>query len=267
MARLRQRSDGEPPLSGTIAATRVADVLLTVATSQDVGVSELARSLHLSKSVTHRILRSLAARSLVARRHDGTYEIGIAAAILGARSLQGLDLRIAALPVLRSLQEETGETATVSALIGSQRVFIDQIPSPHSIKMIVELGRSYPLHAGATGKAILALAPPDLRRHVLTHPRPTFTNKTLSSRAALERALDEVRSDGVAVSHGERDDGAAAVAAPIFGLDDTVVGAISVCGPAARFREAEVARYKRLVKHGAAETATRLRTPDARLIQ
>jgi IclR family acetate operon transcriptional repressor len=260
---LSEEPGSDAPLSGTIAATRVADVLLALATSRrEVSVTELARTLGTSKSVTHRILRSLVSRSLVAQRQDGTYEIGVAAAVLGARSLQGLNLRVAAMPVLRKLHEATGETATVSALVGSQRVFIDQVPSLHGIKMTVELGRPYPLYAGATGKAILAVAPPDLWRHVLGRPFAALTEETIVARPELERELDQIRSAGVAVSRGEREAGAGAVAGAVFALDGVVVGAVSVCGPVGRFGQDEIERYKPLVKLCADEVSQALR-PEA----
>ncbi len=243
---------------GTLATTRVADVLLAIATSDgDVGVSALARSLGLSKSVTHRILRSLAGRGLVVARPEGTYGVGPAAAVLGARALEDLDLRAAALPVLRRLREQTGETTTVSSLVGTARVYLDQAVSTNEVKMSVELGRGYPLHAGSTGKAILAVAPPELRAYVLGHSLPRLTEATIVAGEELERELGRIAAEGVAVSRGERQPGAGSVAAPVYAGGGVVVGAVSVCGPVDRFGPAAVERYKPLVRAAADEvTAT-----------
>src|SRR6476469_791348 len=96
------RTDLSGPLvpAGTEAAARVADVLLMFANGPDaLGVSEIARELQLSKAVVHRILQSLASRSMV-RTDPGTreYRLGPGAIALGARALRGLDLRSAAQP-------------------------------------------------------------------------------------------------------------------------------------------------------------------------
>jgi IclR family acetate operon transcriptional repressor len=102
-------------------------VLLTFAGSgEQQGVSEISRRLGLSKAVVHRILRSLVSRRLVSLNEmSGGYRLGPAAATLGARALRDLNLRENALPVLRRLQQESGETATVSELVGVSRVYLD----------------------------------------------------------------------------------------------------------------------------------------------
>lgn len=188
------------PGSGTLAAGRVADVLLAVADSPEpVGVSAVGRRLGLSKAVVHRMLRSLADRQLIApgpRR--GTYRLGPAAAVVGARALASLDVRAAALPRLRELQSETGETATVSVVVGSRRAYVDQVIGHGEIRMTVELGTPYPLHAGSSGKAILAFARAELVAWVLGASRLALTERTITDRDALEAELRRVRRDGFA---------------------------------------------------------------------
>ena len=122
-------------------------------------VSDFARRLQLSKAVVHRILRSLAQRGLLAPAPDGAYRLGPAAAGLGAAVLRDVDVRAQTMASLRSLATRTGETATLSVLAGDARVYLDQVVSAQQIRMEVELGRRFPLHAGASGKAILAAGP------------------------------------------------------------------------------------------------------------
>jgi IclR family transcriptional regulator, acetate operon repressor len=252
---------GHTPASGTESASRVADVLLVLADGPHyVGVSEGARRLGLSKTVVHRILRSLASRRLVsADDARGRYCLGPAAAALGARAMRDLDLRAAAMPVLRRLHAATDETTTVSALVGTARIYLDQVVSLNEIKMTVEVGRPFPLHAGASSKALLAAAGPELQAQVLDGELAVLTPLTIVSRDRLRRELDAISETGVAVSHGERQDGAGSVAAAVIGVDDHVIGAISLCGPVARFGGDEVKRYRPLVRDAAAEISAGLR--------
>jgi IclR family transcriptional regulator, acetate operon repressor len=251
----------EVPGSGTQSAIRVADVLLLLAAAPDrLGVTEIARELGIAKAVVHRILQSLAARDLVAVDRAGrNYGLGPAAAALGARALRDLDLRRIAMPVLRRLQAQSGETTTVSALVGDARVYLAQIVSLQQIRMEVELGRPFPLHAGSSSKAILAVAAPDLRRHVLSGPLPRLTPETIVDADRLAEELDAIGRERVAVSRGERQDGAGSVAAPVFGLDGSVVGSISVCGPITRFDDATLERLKPLVRAAGDEISRALR--------
>lgn len=238
------------PRSGTESATRVADVLLLVAETQNqLGVSEIARTLGLSKATVHRIVRSLESRQILSPvRPRGAYQLGPAAAVVGARALERFDFRTLARPILHRLQAETRETATVSALIGNSRVYLDQVVSLQEIKMTVELGRPFPLHAGASSKAVLAFAGATLRHRVLAGPLERMTDRTVVDPDALERELDDIRSSGVAVSRGERQAGAGSVAVPVFRADGDVIGAISVCGPADRFSQEAIARFGPLVR-------------------
>lgn len=246
---------GAAPSSGTEAAARVADVLLLFAGGpEQLGVSEISRRLEMSKTVVHRILQSLASRGLVTYKASGrNYVLGPAAAALGARALRDLDLRRAALPVLRRLQHETDETTTLTELVGTARVYLDQIPSLKEIKMTVEVGRPFPLHAGASGKVILAFAPVGLRDLVLEGPLAKLTPLTHTDRASLELDLSHIEKSRTAVSFGERQHGAGSVAAPVIGFDGYAAGSISVCGPVDRFDEETVERMRPLVLRAAQE--------------
>src|SRR3712207_585518 len=141
----------------------VADVLLAFLDGpRRLGVSAVARELGLSKAVVHRILQTLVNRGLLLPDVDTReYHLGPAAAAIGARALRESDLRTVALPVLRELQQATGETTTVSARVPGGRVYLDQVESAREIKMTVELGRRFPLHAGGSSTCILAFLPDD----------------------------------------------------------------------------------------------------------
>jgi IclR family acetate operon transcriptional repressor len=256
------RARGPSPVSGTESATRVADILLLFAdASRGLGVSEVSRRLDLSKAVVHRVLRSLESRGLVCTGGDGRYRLGPAMLTLGARALGEQDLRRVALPVLRRLQEATNETTTVSAVVGLRRVYLDQVVSHAEIKMTVELGRPFPLHAGASGRALLAFASDELRRHVLDAPLRGLTPLTITDPDALERNLQETARAGVAMSLGERQHGAGSVAAPVFGPEGVAVGAISVCGPVDRFAPETMRTFAPLVRRAAADVSAALGAP------
>jgi IclR family transcriptional regulator, acetate operon repressor len=246
-------------VGGTAAADRVADVLLTFAgTGGVLGVSEVARRLGLSKAVVHRILRSLVSRRLLAVDEGGGYRLGPTAATLGARAVRDLNLRERALPVLGRLRDESGETATVSELVGVSRVYLDQVPSRQEIRMTVEIGRPFPLHAGASSRAMLAFAPPELRRQILSGSLEALTPVTIVDREKLEEELVRNGREGVTVSFGERQPGAGSVAAPLLAADGRAVGAISVCGPVDRFDDEVVGRLRHRVREAAREISQEL---------
>lgn len=246
---------------GTEAATRVADVLMVFTDGpKTLGVTAIARELNLSKAVVYRILNSLVDRKLLSSDpRTREYHLGAAAAALGARALRGSELRSAALPVLRSLQKTTNETVTVSALVPGGRVYLDQVESAREIKMTVELGRRFPLHAGSSSTCILAFVTEKEQSSVLDDEQlEMLTSNTVTDPGSLRRRLLEIRSHGFSWSLGERQEGAGSIAAPVFGIDGEVVGAVSVCGPAARFDNAAKERLVPLILEAADTVSRRL---------
>jgi DNA-binding IclR family transcriptional regulator len=220
---------------GTGATERVADVLLLfTAGPPTLGVSRVSRELGLSKAVVHRILQSLTGRGLIA--YDATsreYRLGPAAAALGSRALRDSDLRTTALPFLAALRDRLHETVTISAKVHSGRVYLDQVVGTHEITMSVELGRRFPLHAGSSGKSMLAHSDPAEVDQLLAGELAALTASTPTDPVALRAELARIRELGYAASAGERQSDAGSVAAPVFGPGG-LVGAVSVCGP--RFR-------------------------------
>jgi len=248
---------------GTEAADRVADVLLLFGRSDDpLGVSRIARDLALSKAVVHRILRSLASRSLIQTAPGRAgYVLGPAAAGLSIRAWSQLDLRTVASPVLRRLRDRTRETTTLSVLVGDQRVYLDQFESPQEIKMVVEIGPRFPLHSGASSRAILAHLP---QPFVDSAVRQMLQQEPDADVEAYLAQLAEIRERGYGISLNERGTGAASIAAPFFDAAGNVLGSISASGPIFRYSDEsgeEQREQIRLVVEAAGEVTERLR-PD-----
>ncbi|WP_037572839.1 IclR family transcriptional regulator [Phaeacidiphilus oryzae] len=246
--------------SGTETAGRVIDVLLLFTDGPDeLGVSQIARELDLSKAVVHRILQTLTSRGMITLDPESRrYRLGSTTAALGARALRGLDLRSAAAGPLDRLHRTTGETVTLSTAVPGGRVYIEQIVSTQEVKMTVELGRRFPLHAGSSGKCILAFLPEAEREAVLGAGLDALTTTTPTDPEALRAELAEIRACGFAASAGERQADAGSVAAPVFGLDGEVRGAVSVCGPRWRVTSEFVHDYAGGVVEAAAEVSTAL---------
>jgi DNA-binding IclR family transcriptional regulator len=221
---------------GTETAGRVIDVLLLFTDGPDeLGVSRIARDVGLSKAVVHRILQTLVARGMVTLdQQTRLYRLGPTAAALGARALREFDLRAVAASTLRRLQEETGETVTLTTPVPGGRAYVDQIVSTHEVKMTVEIGRRFPLHAGSSGKCMLAFLPEARREEILAGALTALTDSTRTDPDALRTELEDIRVLGYASSQGERQADAGSVASPVFGLDGDVLGAVSVCGPRSR---------------------------------
>lgn len=232
--------DGEGQSRSIAAVERAMDVLLLFGRSgrADLGVTEIATELGLTKAAVHRILTALRSRDLitvdaVTRR----YALGHGAVALGRAYLARMDLRALAAPELRGLAQRVGETATLSIRRGDTRLYVDQVVPQHELRVEVSLGIPYPLHAGSSSKVILAfLDDAEVDGLVGRHGLDALTPRTIVDAERLRKELAAIRRRGHASSLGERQEGTASIAAPIFDHDGRVIAALSVAGPLSRFK-------------------------------
>lgn len=201
-----------------------------------LGVTEIAQELGLSKAVVHRILSTLVVKDYVQFSDHQRYALGPAVLELGLAYLDRIDIRDLAKPVLQRLSDATDETSTLSIRSGTTRVYVDEVTPRREVHMSVQLGRPFPLHAGSSSKAFLAFLPEAEQEEYLENvPLNALTSATITDVDRLRRELRVIRERGYATSLGERQAGAASVAAPVFDHARGPVASISVCGPIERF--------------------------------
>ena len=164
---------------------------------------------------------------------------------------------------LVTLSSRSHETATLSLRIGWERLYVDQALPDDDIKMVVPIGRPFPLHAGASSKAFLAfMTDADQERFFADHPRlAAVTDSTIVDASALRLELSAIRERGYARSSGERQPGAGSVAAPILGADGSPAAVISVCGPVGRFDAGAFDAAQLLLAETARLSAQAVRAP------
>lgn len=244
---------------GVTAVLRAADVMDALSQA-DTGLrlTDVSQRTQLSKPTAYRMLQTLMQCELVEQDPATlTYRLGPKIVEYGLRQLQRLELRTVALPHMRRLREETRETITLSIVVGYERQYIEQLESPLEVRQTIEVGRRVPLHAGGSGKAILAFFPPErVDEYFKTVPLEPLTPHTIADPAQLRAELDRVRERGYSYSTQERQSGAAAVAAPLFNHTGDVIGCLSVSGPYGRFTTENIHKYGPLVR-AAAEAISR----------
>jgi DNA-binding IclR family transcriptional regulator len=232
-------STEEPGSRTSAGVERALDVLRLFGDNghADLGVTEIADRLKLSKAVVHRILTSFRVKGFVTVDEESRrYRLGPQVLALGLAYLDRLDVHELARQTMRELAQRTNETSTLSVRVGWRRVYIDQATPARDIKMVIQLGGAYPLHAGASSKALLASLPAEeIQTFFATQRLEPVTDRTVTDAAALARELEQIRERGYAVSSGERQAGAASVAAPVLDRGGRLLAVISVCGPQDRF--------------------------------
>lgn len=217
--------------TGTQAVDRAASLLREVVDSRDpVTFTALASSTGLAKSTTSRLLVALERNGLVRRDANGAFGAGEVFVRFAWRGDGEAALVELARPFLDELGRRTGETINLGVPHGSMVEQVAQVDSRYLLGATNWLGRPVPLHCTALGKVLVAFGAAELPPGRLERRTP----RTVTSRAALEAELAEVRRLGWAATVEELEPGLVAVAAPVHRSIGTVAAAMSVSGPSSR---------------------------------
>jgi DNA-binding IclR family transcriptional regulator len=142
---------------------------------------------------------------------------------------------------------------------GVSRVCLEQAQSVHHLARHSSVGEYFPLHAGASGKVLLAYLPDEERKRILSQiPLERFTPRTVTDPEELERDLERIRKRGYAVSKGEREAGAYSIVAPVWNASGRVVASLTISGPIFRLSDKRLKANIRGVLAAAREVSERL---------
>lgn len=205
------------------------------AETPSLSLSELSRKLGIPKASVFRNLNALEQCGYVVRSgKDGSYSLGVKILDLSRRFSQKDRFLTAGSAHTRELSRATGETSHLAILDGSDVVYVDVAEGSQMIRAVVGRGDRLPAHSVASGKAILAYSPRETVMDFLARGLKSMTPHTVVSPDALLADFERIRRRGYATNIGEWVDDVAAVAVPIFGQENMVVGAIGIAGPRLR---------------------------------
>jgi len=195
------------------AADRALSILDAFATGDGIrSLPELSEATGLFKSVICRYMISFERFGYVYKRSDGRYQLGAQALRLGKAYEQALDLSQHVLPVLRQLVAETQESCSFYVREGDQRLCLYRVDSPFSLRVTIQPGTVLPMDDAATALVLARFWPRyDSRRH----QDPT---------QFIQGSANNTRLDFTA-----------SISIPVFGLDNGLIGALTLSGPVSRF--------------------------------
>jgi DNA-binding IclR family transcriptional regulator len=207
-----------------------------------LGVREVARKTGLSPSTTGRMMAAMKGLGVLSQDPQSLhYTMGFKVLAWSGIYHVTNDVRKLALPVMVALHAQTRETVSLYMLDGNERICVERLESPETVRIVAQVGRRIPLYAGSAGKVFLAFLPPARSEEILRQVElKPMTAKTITDVDILRTDLEKIRKQGYAVSKGEWVLEASGVAAPIFDQSHTITAALTVSGPAQRFNEQKI---------------------------
>jgi DNA-binding IclR family transcriptional regulator len=198
------------------------------ASDGELGIIALAARLGLAKSTVHRLASTLMQAGMLEQNPaNGKYRLGITAFELGSLARSRMDFYGEAKDTLRALREKTTESVHLAVLRGESVIYLNSLESHSAIKVTAPLGERVSAHTCVEGKVLLAFSEPQRLEAYLRGARNVDVRQ-------LRAELASVLERGYAIGNEEAAIGVRAIAAPFFGADNDVVGAIGLAGPATR---------------------------------
>ena len=199
-------------------------------------LTELALHAGVSKPTAHRLLSLLQCSGLV-ERQGTAYALTSLVFQLGSVARGGqLDaLRRSASPHLARLQTLNAARVSLSVLDGPEVLVLDQWDFQRSEPGGDPHLRKVPVHATASGKALVAYQAGDVVDEVLSGSLPSYTRATITRKEAFALELARVRDVGLALDRQEGKEGLVCLALPVRDRGGNVVAAVSLSGSAVSF--------------------------------
>jgi DNA-binding IclR family transcriptional regulator len=227
------------------AVEQASRVLLCLGESPNFKMKliEICKQVGIHKSKGHSILNTLKKFGFVEKDpQTKTYSLGPALIFLSRHVLDNLYYPDIVAPFLDDLAKETNGTALFGLIYAEHLLVVGKREGNQNIGFSIRLGHRFHITLGAHGKAMVAFMPEADREKILTKKRVYFHGLDIS-RLNMKRLRDELtkcRQLGYAQDVGEITTGVNFVSAPVFGVQEKIVGCIILIGT---FPEGLIEKY------------------------
>jgi DNA-binding IclR family transcriptional regulator len=191
-----------------------AMVIVAALSRGPLDLADMQEATGLPRATAHRLVVALERHHLVRRDSVGRFCLGYELIALGRAASEQSGVGELALPILRSLRDDCGESVQLFVREDEGRRCVVSLQSPHALRWIVPEGSVLPLGAGSAGRVLSGGALAD---------------------------------GGWVESVEEREPGVASVSAPVRGISGDILAAVSISGPVDRLTRSPGARLGPMV--------------------
>src|SRR5271155_3464814 len=128
-----------------------------------LGIADIADSLGMSRSTTHRYVITLVALGYLEQGASRKYRLGLRVTDLGMSALNSTGLREHSHPYLEELRQRTSYTTSLGVLEGTEVLYVDRVRSfrrgQGKIDLNLHTGSRVPAYCTAMGKLLMAYLP------------------------------------------------------------------------------------------------------------
>ncbi len=233
-------------------ATKLMSILeVLISSEQNMGIRGIAELSGIPRSSVQRLLSDLQEKSWVAQDPETqSYRIGLKFLIFANTWRLRFELVRQSRTTLEELSAATDKTVLLLVSEAASGICLDKVEPERALKLVADVGKTFPLYAAACGKIILAYAPLSVQEKVFSSPFESFTPSTITDPRALRDEIKIIRKKGCALSCNELTAGAAEIAVPLLDGDGNFLAALSIAGPLFEM-EGRFEGYEQLLRRAA----------------
>ncbi|MFK7744522.1 MAG: IclR family transcriptional regulator [Roseobacter sp.] len=198
--------------------------------------SALKGVLNLPKPTLHRLFHTAEEAGYLQRDIDGrSYGPGRRLRRLAVNTVSSQRVRMARLSILSKVAEEIGETCNIATPDRDGMIYLDRVETHWPLRIQLPVGTQVPFHCTASGKMYLAsLRPAYAERYLSNTSLEAHGPATMTDLASIKREIELTRKRGFSTDAEEFMEGMAAIAVPIYDVQERLVSTLSVHAPLQR---------------------------------
>lgn len=215
-------------------ATAVLDALSESAHA--VSVPEICLATGFNRQTVHRLLAQMEELHLVQRdlQHE-RFRLGARFRRLAVNGLATMATQREINLTLSELVEDVRETSNIGVFDGHDVVYLDRVECDWPLRVQLRAGSRVPAYCTAIGKLLLAhISARRLDGYLAAVSLKPFNENTITNPQKLRAHLAQIREQGFSINDQEDSVGLLAIAVPLRGMDDLVLGGLAIHGPIAR---------------------------------
>lgn len=244
-------------IQSIVRATEILEILSK--SNKKYSLAQIREYTNLPSSTIHRILQTLCNKNYVVKDEEThLYYLGPALIPLGMKASSNIEIKNIAPPILNELTEETKEDSHLIIRSGYKGLFLEKVEGSHPLKIVDKYGPEVDLHCGAIRKVLLAYQSEEFIDEYISRGLEKYSESTIINPNELRKNLQEIREEGAISSVGEYIKDAIGIGAPVRNEKGEVIASIGIIAPVSRIKEADINKYKEIIKKYANKISTKL---------
>jgi DNA-binding IclR family transcriptional regulator len=214
-------------------------IILIGESSQPLSAAEISKQTGINRTTVYALLNTLESKKFIIRdSNTGFYRIGPIPYQIGL-AFQNHSVLISSMEKnSRMFAEKWKLSARLGIYNGVGKLLLLLIESPYEvIGFPFRTGMTFPMHATAMGKTLLAhFEPQELNTFLDGYSFFQYTPFTVADINKLKDDLEQIRRQKYSLDHNEYVDGLSCVAVPVYDANNKVIAAVSLSGDTSKIK-------------------------------